>query len=191
MAMLRSLGGSPLTTLSPMTTSPLLAFSSPAIVRIRVVLPEPEAPSSTRNSPSRTSRLTPSTALTAPKWVCRSRTVSFAIAGAPPLHGAGGARSRRRPRSRLPSDQAALAPRVVHGTGLGGGRPYRVLGRLVAAHRPGEHVRDHERVVDLRHRGAAHARVTDVRRPLDRVQQRPQLALGLALEPERVVLEPG
>src|SRR5690606_10758331 len=182
--MLRSLGGSPLTTLSPMTTSPLVAFSRPAIVRISVVLPEPEAPSSTRNSPSRTSRLTPSTALTDPKWVCRTRTVSFAIPGAPPSEGAGGAARARRPPRCSASDQAALTPGVVDGPGLRGRRPDRVLGGLVAAHGAREHVRDDERVVDLRHGGAAHARVPDVRRPLDGVHERAQLAIGLVLELE-------
>src|SRR5690606_19958568 len=118
--------------------------SSPAMVRISVVFPEPEAPRSTRNSPSRTSMLTPSTALTDPKWVCRSRTVSFAIPGAPPSELAGGAASARRPPPGLRSDQAALAPRVVNGAGFGGRRPDRVLGGLVAAHGAREHVRDDE-----------------------------------------------
>src|SRR5690606_35937508 len=149
--MLRSLGGSPLTTLSPMETSPLVNFSSPAMVRMRVVLPEPEAPSSTRNSPSRTSRLTPSTALTEPKWVCRSFTVSFAMPGAPPVAlVAGEARhAPRRHQEKTRSDQAALAPCVVDRRGLLGSGADRLLRRLVTADRAGEHVRHDEGVVHL------------------------------------------
>src|SRR5690606_27101732 len=185
-ATFRSFGGRWLTTLSPMITSPLVAFSRPAIVRINVVLPDPEAPSSTRDSPSRTSRDTPSTARTEPKWVCRSRTVSFAISGAPPPRRAGGARRRRRPPRLRSSDQPARTPAVVHDAGLGGGAPDRLLRRLVAAHGAREHVRDDERVVHLGHRRAAHAGVPHVRRPLDRVEQRTELALRLVRELERV-----
>src|SRR5205823_3462284 len=63
MAMPRARGGtSPSTRWSPMWISPDEGRSRPAIIRSRVVLPEPEEPSSTRNSPSRIDRLTPSTA---------------------------------------------------------------------------------------------------------------------------------
>src|SRR5580700_8323263 len=47
--------------------SPVSAASSPAISRRTVVLPDPEAPSSVKNSPSRTSSDTSSTAATFPK----------------------------------------------------------------------------------------------------------------------------
>jgi hypothetical protein len=53
MAMPRSRGASPSTRRPPIRTSPLVAVSSPATMRSSVVLPQPEAPSSTRNSWSR------------------------------------------------------------------------------------------------------------------------------------------
>src|SRR3990170_4750306 len=46
---------------------PSVGCSNPAIRRREVVLPEPEGPSIEKNSPSRTSRSTPSTAVTSPK----------------------------------------------------------------------------------------------------------------------------
>ena len=52
MATSRSFGSRSLTTLPPITTSPSVASSSPATMRIVVVLPHPEGPRSTRNSRS-------------------------------------------------------------------------------------------------------------------------------------------
>ena len=49
-----------------MTMSPAVCFSRPAIIRKRVVLPHPDGPRRTRNSPSRTARSTPSTAVWSP-----------------------------------------------------------------------------------------------------------------------------
>src|SRR5947207_1879673 len=60
--MRRSRGVASLTTTPPIRISPEVGSSSPAIIRKRVVLPEPDGPSSTRNSPSRLSRFTPTTA---------------------------------------------------------------------------------------------------------------------------------
>src|SRR2546430_644706 len=74
MAMPRARGGtSPSTRWSPMWISPDVGRSRPAIIRSRVVLPEPEEPSNTRNSPSRIERLTPSTACRSPKCLRRFR----------------------------------------------------------------------------------------------------------------------
>ncbi len=56
MAMSRSLGGRSLTTRPPMVTVPLVIGSSPAIIRSAVVLPHPEGPTNTMNSPSAMSR---------------------------------------------------------------------------------------------------------------------------------------
>ena len=53
--MSRSLGSRSLTTLSPMRSSPDVIVSSPAIIRSAVDLPQPDGPTSTRNSPSATS----------------------------------------------------------------------------------------------------------------------------------------
>jgi len=56
MAMSRSLGERVLTTRSPMRMVPLEMSSSPATMRRAVLLPQPEGPTSTRNSPSAISR---------------------------------------------------------------------------------------------------------------------------------------
>ena len=55
MAMSRSLGGTSLTTRSPILTVPSLISSSPATIRSAVDLPQPEGPTSTMNSLSRIS----------------------------------------------------------------------------------------------------------------------------------------
>src|SRR3972149_1940507 len=56
--------------------APLSGISKPAISRRQVVFPEPEGPSIVKNSPSRISRSTRSTARTSPKWrlTARKRT---------------------------------------------------------------------------------------------------------------------
>src|SRR5277367_2216228 len=64
MAISRSLGETSLTIRSPITISPLVASSRPAIMRRAVVLPQPEGPTSTINSLSRISRLMLLTAVT-------------------------------------------------------------------------------------------------------------------------------
>ena len=50
--MSRSFGGRLLTTRSPIRISPAVIFSSPAIMRSSVDLPQPDGPTSTTNSPS-------------------------------------------------------------------------------------------------------------------------------------------
>src|SRR3954464_7902044 len=60
--MSRSLGGTSFTTRSPIVSSPALNDSRPAMMRSVVLLPEPEGPTSTTNSPSSTTRSTPCTA---------------------------------------------------------------------------------------------------------------------------------
>src|SRR5690349_3510852 len=52
MAMSRSLGWTLLTTRSPIEIVPEVMFSSPASMRSRVDLPQPEGPTKTTNSPS-------------------------------------------------------------------------------------------------------------------------------------------
>src|SRR2546425_6794308 len=87
----RALGGtSPSTRSPPMSISPDVGRSSPAIIRSSVVFPEPEEPSSTRNSPSRIERSTPWAAWRSPKCFLRFRISTLATAGAlapglPPL----------------------------------------------------------------------------------------------------------
>ncbi|MNW04423.1 hypothetical protein D3C71_2005110 [compost metagenome] len=52
MAISRSFGASSLTRFPAMRISPDVTLSSPAIIRSRVDLPQPEGPTSTTNSPS-------------------------------------------------------------------------------------------------------------------------------------------
>jgi hypothetical protein len=66
MAMSRSLGGTSLTTRSPIRNVPEEISSSPAIIRRLVVLPQPDGPTSTMNSPSPISRLRSFTAWNSP-----------------------------------------------------------------------------------------------------------------------------
>src|SRR5690606_36982208 len=87
-------------------------------------------------------------------------------------------------------DKTPRAPGVEDGARLGGSGVYRLLGRLVAAHGPREHVGNHEGVERFGDGRAGRTWVTDVGRPLDGVLQGAQFALRLAIEEERVVLEP-
>src|SRR5690349_8621663 len=66
MATPRARGGTSLTTSRPITISPDVGFSRPAMIRRNVVLPQPDGPGSTKNSPSCTARQMPSTATTSP-----------------------------------------------------------------------------------------------------------------------------
>src|SRR5947199_2786917 len=60
--MSRSFGGTSLTTRPPIASVPALSDSSPAMMRSVVLLPDPDGPTSTTNSPSSTTRSTPCTA---------------------------------------------------------------------------------------------------------------------------------
>src|SRR3984885_10992677 len=62
MARLRSFGHMLFIGLPPMRTTPAVGTSKPAIIRSVVVLPHPDGPTMTRNSPSSTSRFRSSTA---------------------------------------------------------------------------------------------------------------------------------
>src|ERR671918_1946702 len=178
MATWRARGGRPLTTLPPISTSPAVASSSPAIVRSSVVLPQPEGPSRTRYSPSPVPRSTPSTAATSPWRKCflspRTSTAS-AIRGAVP--------------SRLSAaDQTPLAPFLEdrHDLALGGGDGG--FRRLPAARRARHHVRQEESAEHLADRRVGRALVADVRAPVERVLEHGQLVGRLGAE--RVVVEP-
>ena len=70
MAMSRSFGGTRLTTVPPMAISPSLISSSPAIMRSRVDLPQPDGPTSTQNSASAMSMSTPRITWVEPKRLC-------------------------------------------------------------------------------------------------------------------------
>src|SRR3954470_12935435 len=64
----RLFGGTPTTFLPCRKTSPSVGSSNPAIMRIVVVLPHPDGPSSEKNSPSPMVTSTPLTARTASPW---------------------------------------------------------------------------------------------------------------------------
>src|SRR3970040_2427441 len=85
MAMLRERGGRSVTAVSPINTSPRVGDSRPAIMRNRVVLPQPEGPSRTRNSPSRTCRSMPSTAVTSPNRLVIPLVGTVAMTASTPL----------------------------------------------------------------------------------------------------------
>ena len=80
MAIFRARGGSSFTTRPPIRMSPEVCFSSPAIILSSVVLPQPDGPRSTRNSPSLMARSTPSTAV-CPVNSLRSALVSTVAIG--------------------------------------------------------------------------------------------------------------
>ena len=79
MAMSRAFGGTRLTTRSPMRISPDVMFSSPAIMRNSVDLPQPEGPTSTTNSPSPMFTSTPWMTSVAPKALRTSRIATDAM----------------------------------------------------------------------------------------------------------------
>src|SRR4249919_649748 len=64
--MSRAFGGTSLTTRPPISIVPEVGFSRPATIRSAVVLPHPEGPTSTMNSPSSTVCVSASTATTFP-----------------------------------------------------------------------------------------------------------------------------
>src|SRR5215469_678727 len=83
MPMLRRCGGSVSTRLSPKLIWPASSSAKPAMSRNRVVLPQPEGPSSVKNSPSSILSAISRTARTDPK---DRRTPSMAmVLNAPPL----------------------------------------------------------------------------------------------------------
>src|SRR5512141_1511677 len=148
MAMRRSRGVMSLTTTPPIRISPEVGSSRPAIMRSRVVLPEPEGPRRTRNSPSRLSRLTFLTAAACPalKLLVSSLVWTMAMRG-----------------SLLPlvEDPADLLVGRVHGR----------FRRHFVARRLGEHRRDDEGVEDFVDRGCRVSGITDVGRPLQDVAE--------------------
>src|SRR5919198_5943832 len=167
MAIFRTRGGSPVTSCPSISTVPLVGCSSPATVRNRVVLPQPDGPSRTRYSPSLVARSTPSIAWTLPcarppsYTLCRSRTSTVPMSAA---------------------DQAALAPLGEDRLGLRLRVGDRLFRRGLAAGRRGEHVRDDEGVEHLALGGVRRTRVSDVGGPRSRVGQERQLGGGLGAE---------
>ena len=85
MATSRSLGGTWLTTRSPMRISPPVMFSRPAIMRSSVDLPQPDGPTSTTNSRSRMSIDTPCRICVAPNDLRTSLQVTLAKGDLPKI----------------------------------------------------------------------------------------------------------
>src|SRR3990170_689001 len=81
--MSRSFGGRSLTTCSSIFTVPDVIVSRPAITRSAVVLPQPDGPTNTTNSPSPTARSRPVTA-SVPSGYTFVRFSSVISANAPP-----------------------------------------------------------------------------------------------------------
>src|SRR4051794_38426688 len=102
--MSRSRGASRFTTRSPIEIWPADTASSPASIRSAVVLPEPDGPTSTMNSPSAISSDSERTASTAPKRFQTSANVTRAISGPLALHRPG----------QHPADEVALQEHVEH-----------------------------------------------------------------------------
>src|SRR6185503_18600833 len=82
-AMLRSRGGRSETSRSPMRTVPPSMRSSPARQRRSVVLPHPEGPRRTMNSPSRTRRSTSFSAIVLPNTLRTVSNATLAISSPP------------------------------------------------------------------------------------------------------------
>src|SRR5712664_3030540 len=78
--MSRSLGGTKVTSFSPISTRPPSSGSSPASIRSAVVFPDPDGPTRTMNSPSLMSRSSASTAGGAPLVYTRVACTYFTSA---------------------------------------------------------------------------------------------------------------
>src|SRR6267143_3547261 len=150
MAMRRSRGLRSLTTCPPIRISPDVGVSRPAIIRKRVVFPEPEGPRKTRNSPSRVSRFTLLTAPSCPSLntFVRSRVSTTAI---------------RRPVRSFPSGKDTL---VFLFRGLGG-----ILSSFVAARYFGEHRGNDPRFESFINSGGTVTGIADVGRPIQNVAE--------------------
>src|SRR6266699_1055731 len=82
--MSRCWGAMLLTTRSPIRMRPSATLSSPASMRSAVLLPHPEGPTSTMNSPSATSRRKSFTAAVSPKLLVTWSYVTFAMSSGLP-----------------------------------------------------------------------------------------------------------
>ena len=132
--MSRSLGGTSLTTRSPMRRVPVLISSSPAIIRRLVVFPQPDGPTRTMNSPSPISRFRSETAWKSPYILLTFSNVTVAMAKPP-----------SRPSSRV---HASQPPRWRGRTPYVAAQGTRIVGWRLPDRNPGSHqagVTDRER----------------------------------------------
>src|SRR4051794_22253120 len=126
MATRRARGGRSATSRPSMRIEPDVGVSNPAIMRRSVVLPHPDGPSSTRNSPSPVTKSTPSTAWTSPSKVLVSEWPSTVATSSNVLAGA--------------ANEPLVTPLLEDGLHLGLGVGHRLGRRPVAARRPGHHL---------------------------------------------------
>src|SRR5829696_240292 len=111
--MSRSRGAIRLTSRSPMNTEPDEIASSPASIRNAVVLPEPDGPTRTMNSPSAMSRDNERTASTEPNRLPTSSKRTPAISGSSRAYLREGPLALHRPREH-PADEVPLEEHVQH-----------------------------------------------------------------------------
>src|SRR5919106_3806713 len=194
----RARGGSPFTTFPPIRTSPSVGSSSPAMTRSKVVFPHPDGPSRTRYSPAWVAISTPSTALTSPVSKCFfSPRTSTTCAMLGPLSSRGGS-VRGAPvcvavltsTTSASSDEALPPPLGEDLLTLLVRLLDRLLGFLSAACDAGEHVGQDERAVDLADGRVRRSGVAQVRRPVQRRLEGLELGRVVALDRERVLVEP-
>src|SRR5260370_12418718 len=186
MATLRARGGRSLTMLPSITISPEVGRSSPAIMRINVVLPQPDGPSRTRNSPSLAMMSMPSTARTSSKSLVMRRVSTMAM------------RKSRLPQSAKPFTGTASVPGMVRWAqnpvpqrqcaarrsdhlSIFPFRPDRfhlglrpregILRRFRTCGSFGEHRVDHPGIESLIDRGIGVARIADVGRPIEHIRK--------------------
>src|SRR6185437_10313643 len=211
MATPRARGGVSLTTLPPIRRSPLVCCSSPQMMRRNVVLPQPEGPSSTMNSPSGMVSEIPLTAGTSPNFLTMSRVntadieppslqskklcppfhggMLFQVAPLePPSHNAGVCPGRARGAARFFMRSGLAGPFLEDGLALLRGPFDRVLGVQLARRGLCHHVVDDELVVDLVHRRRRRPGVAGNGGPLVRVLKDLQLVRRVRC---RVVAENG
>src|SRR5215475_4520980 len=162
-----------LTTLPPMMRSPLVCCSSPQMMRKKVVLPQPDGPSKTMNSPSGTVSVIPLTADTSPNFLMIS-LVSTAAIEAPEIKMTFGSPSPDAPHTHLlqtphPAPDRAqdtirtllrpLKPFVENAFALLRGPLNRVFGAHCAGRGLRHHVANDEVVVDFVRRGPGRPRI--------------------------------
>src|SRR5215470_14147879 len=169
MATPRARGGTSLTTSPPIRISPDVAFSRPAMMRRNVVLPQPDGPSSTKNSPSRTAKLMPSTATTSPNCLRIFVAVTGAMKDFPNAMLARALKdmptndSRRRDvggHSRPPKRVRSRDPLLVDQLHFLGGPGHRFLGRRFVGRGLGHHVAYDEIVRDFVRSRPSRPRIT-------------------------------
>src|SRR5689334_3126496 len=170
-----------LTTLPPIRRSPLVCCSRPQMMRRNVVLPQPEGPSSTMNSPFGTLSEMPLTAGTSPNFLTISLVNTAAID--PPKINKWRAAANHSAEPIVFANGRKIPDRApsLRGPGMASGfpvplredrfsllvRPFdRVLGGHLAGRRFRHHVADHEVVVDLVDGGPRRAGISRRGRPL-------------------------